>query len=265
MNIVEAYIKFNQQLLILISGLPECGKLSLGKKISRDFKIKLINQFQYYKKDYDKTIKLQDGTAIIDWYTDDSLDWNRFNEDINKYKKNGLVVVGFSMPDDKIKSQVDFHIHLTISKHACIEKRKLFLKENEESHKEEFDLIGSQTEKLIMNQLIYPYYLESIKKSTINKFINLNNKDDEQAYDETFDYLINQIEGYLYKGQKKNNLITPKVTEVTKSSDKKTSESISASMELLETPVYSYDDNPNMIEKYSSEEYDDDSGPIQLI
>ena len=43
MNILEAYIKYNGQLIIFISGLTGCGKTKLAKKLAFDYKCKILN------------------------------------------------------------------------------------------------------------------------------------------------------------------------------------------------------------------------------
>lgn len=270
MNIVEKYIHDKGQLLILVSGLPACGKLVLGKNISRDFKIKLIDQFDYYKKDYNVTATLPDGTELINWYTDDAIDWNKFNDDMNTLKKNGLVVVGISLPSDKIQSNVDYHIHLNLPKQLCIDRRKDFLEKNKEKYEEEYKLIGTQTEKLKMNQLVYPYYLESMKKSTINKFINMGEMSDDDVYDAAFDTLINFISKSVYG--KQHDISHSEITTDTKTDTKNkdgtettTSTSISATMELLDKPKYAYEDELDMVTKYSESDNDDNDGPIKFI
>lgn len=263
MNIVEAYIKFKGQLLIFISGLPGCGKLSLAKNICRDFKIKIIDQFDYHKKGYDIETNLSDGTQVVNWYSDEAIDWDRMNEDIEKFKKDGLIVVGFSLVENKITSAPDYHVHLNIAKQLCMDRRKEFLEKHKdkEEYKEEYKLVDTQTEKLIMNKLIYPYYLESIPKSKINKFINLNNTDDDQVYDIAFEALIDVINKFLQAKDKPINDVTktPKVTDVTKTDSLDT---ISASFELLEKPIYSYDDELDMLNKYNDEE---DDGQIKFV
>ena len=207
MNIIEAYIKFKGQLLIFISGLPGCGKLELAKNISEDFKLKIIDQYNYYIQDYSFTTKLPDGTEVVNWYTDDAIDWDRFNQDIKAMKGDGLLVIGISFPEDKIESKPDYHIHLNISKQACVERRKMFLEKHkdEENYGEDYKLIGSVTEKLKMNQLIFPYYLESIKKAKINKFININEMNNDVVYDTAFDALIDMIKKYLKQDNGQSN------------------------------------------------------------
>lgn len=50
MNVVEAYIKFRGQLVVLVSGLSGSGKTEIARNIERDFKLKFINLNDYYKK-----------------------------------------------------------------------------------------------------------------------------------------------------------------------------------------------------------------------
>ena len=202
-NIVEAYIEFNGQLIILVSGLPGCGKLTLANNISRDLKIKLLEQDNYFKKDYNDKIEVKvenDTIEIINWYTDDAIDWEKFNKDIDLYKDKGVVVSGFSLPIDKIINKIDFHIHLNISKQLCLERR---VKCSEQYKKSDI------VDKVIMNKFIYPYYIEARDKSKIDKYLNITNLNDDQVYDTVFDLIIEFIKNYIKnnetKFQKNNN------------------------------------------------------------
>ncbi|QKF94229.1 putative uridine kinase [Fadolivirus algeromassiliense] len=277
MNIVEAYIKFNKQLLIFISGLPGCGKLKLAKNVSRDFKIKIIDQYDYYKKDYNVTANLPDGTKLINWYTNDAIDWDKFNEDIDKLKVNGLIVIGVSLIESHITSKPDYHFHLNISKQLCMDKRKDFLKEHKDKYEEEYKVVNTPIEKLKMNQLIFPYYLESIKKSKVNKFININEMTDDQVYDMAFDTLIEMIKKYLKQDdeiqqtekQTSSEQKTPKVSNITNDTKQTDDdENISATFELLDKPKYSYDQELDMVTSLSDpDDYDSDKGegPIKIV
>lgn len=266
MNIIEAYIKYKGQLLLLISGLSGCGKLNLGKELADIFNITLIDEFNYYKKNYNEKIKLSNGDEIINWYTDDAIDWDRFNKDIDREKKNGVIVIGFSLPEDKIESSSDYHIHLNIPKQVCLEKRKIFLEKHKDTYPDEYKLSGSDTEKLKMNKLIFPYYLESTKKSKINRFVNVGLSDDSDIYDKVFDMIIEFINEFLYG----NNFVnsdskTPKVSRVTHQSD---TDSISISSTLLDEPEPLYDKNLDMITLLSSEDDEDDDdiiGPLTVF
>lgn len=254
MNIVETYIKFNNQLIILVSGLSGCGKLALGKNISRDFKITLLDQHNYYKKNYDVVTSLPDGTKIINWYTDDAIDWDKFNEEINKHKKDGVVIVGMSFPINRLNFESDYHIHLNISKQLCLEKRKEFLEKHKDEYADEYKIMNTPTEKLIMNQFIFPYYIESTKNSRVNKFVNINELTEEQVYDQVFEMLKDFIQQWLDNYNKSSETIdnkTPKVSKVSKvSKDVTTDSTISASIELLDEPQYLYDRNPDMFAEF---------------
>jgi cytidylate kinase len=199
MNVVEAYIKFKGHLVIFLSGMSGCGKTSIAKKLAQQFKITFLDQFSYYKTDYNKKITLPDGTEIINWHTDDAIDWDKLNKDISNNSKKGVIVSGFAFPIDKIKIDPDIHVHLSISKKICMEKRRKFLEKNKDKFSDEQKIIGTNTEKLKMNQIIFPYYLDTLKRMKVHKFINIHDLDNKQIYSEKFDYLIERIENFLYE------------------------------------------------------------------
>lgn len=190
-NKVEAYIEFNGQLIILISGLPGCGKLTLANNISRDFKILLLQQDDYFKKNYNITTEItveNDSNQVINWYTDDAIDWERLNHDINLHKEKGIVITGFSFPADKIISKIDIHIHLNISKQQCLERRAKCLEKYIQS-----DVI----DKTMMNKLIYPYYIDARNRSKIDNYINITNLNDDEVYDLAFDLILKFMDIYF--------------------------------------------------------------------
>lgn len=230
MNIIEAYIKFNGQFLILLSGLSGCGKTSIAKSLKKALNIEMIDQINYYKKDFDNMVTLPDGVEVVNLSTDDAYDWDLLNEDINKYKSKGLLVTGSALPEDKIKSHVDFHVHLTISKKECLERRQKYLEKHKDKYPEEYKLIDSVTEKLKINQLIFPYYLDVTKRSKINKFININEiQGDDDITDIVFDNIISFVQEYIkwfneFKYQEwkaKNVVVKSKKEESRKPSKKK--------------------------------------------
>lgn len=264
MNIVEAYIKFKGQFIILISGLPGCGKLNIAKSLSKDFKFKLLDQYNYYKKDYNEMSTLQDGTKVINWYNDNAIDWDKLKDDIEKDKKKGVIVVGISFPQDKIRG--DYHVHLTMSKQMCMDKRKEFLEKHKDENKydQEYKILNTPTEKLIMNQLIFPYYLEARKNSKIDKWINMDTiESEDDVYDIVFNHMLDIVKTYLAEHDKQ--IISEKTAKVTKDTET-CPETISSSIELLDEPRESYDRNTDMIEEYfmKPEDFDEGDGPVKL-
>ena len=197
MNIVEAYTLFKGQLIIMISGLSGCGKSNLAKRISRDFKIKHINQFEFYKTDYNKEVELPDGTSVTNWNTHDAIDWDKFNNAVNSEKSKGVVISGFALPDDHLDFKPDYHINLSISKKECLDRRREVLKKNKKKYKDEYELINTPVEKNKFYNLTVPFYEESLKNSKVNKFINIKDMDSKQVYDAVFDMIIDFIQTWL--------------------------------------------------------------------
>ena len=235
-NIVEKYIEMKGQFIILISGLPGCGKQEIGELIERDFKFKLLDTYNYYKTNYDKKIILGEDQEIINLYTDDAIDWDKLNEDINKFKSKGIVVIGMSIPQNRIIADVDFHIHLNISKQVSIDKLKEYVTLNKDKFPDDFKNIGTPFEKLKMNKLIYPYYLETTKLAKINKYISVKEMNNNQLYDMVFDVLIEFVQKYLNDSVKQNV--------------NKNTQNMNFNLELLNEPRYSYDDEMDMMKKY---------------
>lgn len=212
MNIVEAYIKFKKQLIIFISGMSGSGITQLAKNIANDFNTSIISYSNYYKKTENKVI-LTDGTEFINCNSDDTIDWKKLNDDIMNKKKNGVVVYSQSFPLDKLDNNlhVDFHIHIKLSKQNLFNRRKKFIERHPNLYKNEFDLINTENGKIIFNKYIYPYYLETINNTKINKWINANKYYDEtnnsyndKNYDIAFDYLMNVINNWLINYNKNN-------------------------------------------------------------
>jgi hypothetical protein len=206
MTIVEAYIKFNKQFILLVSGLSGSGKGRLSREIERDFNIKRINLDNYYKPDYKNIVVLPDKTPINDWDDPDSINWDSFNNDVNKLAPRGVIVSGVYFIKDKLDFSPDIHIHIKISKQNLLDKRHLFLENKKEDtrYKELYLIKGTSTETLVLNQLTYPHYYESIKQSNINKFFNINDKNIDELYEEVFDYIIKTIQIYLHNLKKKS-------------------------------------------------------------
>lgn len=254
-NIVEKYIEIVGQFVIGISGLPGCGKQTLGENLARDLKFKLINTYDFYKKPYDEKIMLKGGDGeemeIVNWYTDDAIDWDALNIDIEKYKKTGVVLVGMSLPfGTSININIDYHIHLNISKQVSMEKIHQFISDNKDTFPEDYAMLDTVFEKLKMNKLIYPYYLEATKNARILKYITVKEMNNDELYDMAFDVLMQWVQGYLNKNIKGE--------KGEKGESKKKSQNLDIKLELLDEPKYTYDEELDMIKKLEGEEdYDE--------
>jgi len=212
MNIVDAYIKFNSQLIILISGFSGSGKTVLARNIQRDFKLSFINLNDFYREDFNEIVDLGNNIKVVDWDNPESIDWNKFNMKINLDKAKGIVVSGFGFPKDKIDFKPDFHIRIDVPKPLLLDLRHKYLEENKDNKLNEFK--NTDTEKLILNKLSYGHYLKIKENSDYTYVYNLYGLKEEEStkldeitdktYDVIFDYVIKEIEKNVYKPRKKN-------------------------------------------------------------
>jgi uridine kinase len=222
MNIIEAIIRFNRQLIIYISGLPGSGKTFQAKQLSKDLKINVIYINDYYKE-YQKRenyisdnttdntidntidnrtdtnnndildtiddIKLQNDKYVKNQYSTKLLDIEKLNQDIDKLKSNGLIISGFPLPKDIINATIDFHIHISINQTTYIEYQQ--------KKKNPLDINDIE---LKYQKVIKPYYMNIIQNLNINKFINLKKfESKEKLYDEIWNLSIDYIKKWLKK------------------------------------------------------------------
>jgi len=250
MNVVEAYIKFRGQLIILMSGITGCKKTKFAKMLAKEFSIKFVDQMDYYVEKYDEKIDMPDGTKIINWYSDNAIDWDKLNTDINKYKNTGVIVTGFSFSKDRIDFDSDFHIHIKLSKKLCIEKRRKFLQKYQKKYPDEYSVINTEKELLLMNKLIYPYYLESLKNSSINKFINMDELDDEKAYDTIFDSVIEYIQDWHSKNRQVDK--TESIGDIETTSSAKNTSNNAISNDSDDSDIVDEENGPVLFQRYKT-------------
>jgi tRNA A37 threonylcarbamoyladenosine biosynthesis protein TsaE len=198
MNIVEEYINRNKQLVILISGFSGSGKTVLARSLLKDinrnnkkyeFTFLNLNDFFKSEDEYKNIVEVGD-LKVVDWDSPDSINWEEFNKKINSVKSNGVIVSGFAFPKDKISFDVDFHIHLKISKDDLIKNRSVYANEKLDDKTSRISEVGEEIEKRILNKVTFPHYLKSLETSVINKFINIKYDMLKEAYDEMFDYIM---------------------------------------------------------------------------
>jgi hypothetical protein len=208
MSTLDEYIKYNSGLIILISGLSGSNRSIVAKEIERDFKIKLISLDSYCKKNNDKIFELPNNKKITDWEHIDTYDWDKFNSDIEQHNPSGVVAYGDYFPTFKLKIAPDFHIHVKISKERLIEKRKEQIEKYPEKHAEMMKLINNDDFVLMVNKMIYPYYIEYRDKSKIDKYVNSDKNNTDELYEQVFGYIMFTMTKFLteyFSTKKKNN------------------------------------------------------------
>jgi len=194
MNIVEAYIKKFGQLIILVSGFSGSGKTTLAREIERDFKIKFVNLNDFFKEGYNDVVNLGHDIKVIDWDNPNAINWEKFNETIEKEKQSGIVVSGFSFPADRLKFKYNFHINVYIKKDKLIEKRQKYLEENKDNPLNEIS--DERTQLMIINNLTFKHFLATKDKNAY--VIDSSELTPDEIYDKIFEYIIKGIEKVVY-------------------------------------------------------------------
>lgn len=198
-NIINAYVNYHKQFVILISGLSGTNKSKIAGKIASKLKFKCLDTRDFIDMDTSEEVELPNKKVVKVWK---NYLWDKIIGEIEKYKENGIVVCGEFFPSNKLeKIKIDLHIHIKLSKQNIIKKRLEYI-ENSTDKKKYHD---NETESLIISQIIYPYYLEIIQKSIINKFINgneiiENSKEAEfieKIYDISIDTIVDHVVDYL--------------------------------------------------------------------
>lgn len=199
-NIIDAYLKYNNQFVVIISGLSGTNKSKICQKISNKLNFTYLNTRNFIDKDNYNELELPNQKKVKVWYT---YDWSKLIEKVKENKQNGVILCGEYFPADKLGDlYIDQHYHIKLGKQNIIKKRLEYINSLKEEEKKDYH--DEETETLIINQSVYPYYLEILQKSHINKFINVNEmiemKEEEyieKVYDIILDNIINHIVEYL--------------------------------------------------------------------
>ena len=88
MNIIDAYIKYNNQLIFILSGFSGTKKSHIAELLSRDTKLKLLSLKNYYIKEKGEKIKLPNDKEVTSYDNIDVIDWDKLVDDIKKYQDN---------------------------------------------------------------------------------------------------------------------------------------------------------------------------------
>ena len=207
MNIVQAYIKFKGQYIILISGFSGSGKTKISRFIADQLNFQHVNISHFYRPfdvyDTNKNyISLKDGYKVLNWdNVYKSVDWDKLNDFVDKNKINGIVIVGFGFPKDLVKFNPDSHIHIKVSKKTLIENRNSFIEKHNTPGK---DIPVANRDIIILNSVTYPVYLKLMQDSKIDKYINTNEMSIEKSKEEVFSYLMSITNKWLKDNSHKN-------------------------------------------------------------
>lgn len=201
MNIVQAYTKFNNGLVILMAGFSGTGKTEYSRFLSELFGFKLVDLTEFYLelKEYDKEENYEttkDGIKVLKWDNIyESVNWEKFNTFVESNKKDGLIIYGFGFPAKLLKFVPDFHILIKVSKQKLLENRAKFI-ENHTTDQTEIPK-KIEEERLVLNTVTYPLYLKISEESKFTKVVNTNEMTKDQVKEDLFGYLMAMINKWL--------------------------------------------------------------------
>jgi shikimate kinase len=193
-NIIDAYLEYNKQLVIIVSGLSGSNKSKIGQNLAKELNLEFINTRDYIDKEKYEEIELPNKEKVKIY---NNYKWDEIIEKINKEKSKGVIVCGEYFPKDNLNDLfITLHLHIKLSKQNIIKKRLEYIDSLDDDKKKNYK--DNDTEVLIINQIIYPYYLDILQKSHINKFINANeyfesDDFDNKVTDRIFEEVINTI------------------------------------------------------------------------
>lgn len=132
-------------------------------------------------------ITFSNGVKMKNWDCKEALNIDKMNNAITEHlSKEGVIFSGFACRDEWFTMKIDFHIHLQIDIDTCYLRRQ---EQGKDSVK-----MGH----IIVKELVYPFYMETLKKSRIDFTIDANKKT-EKTLDKIITCLIQSADTILLK------------------------------------------------------------------
>ena len=175
--LITQYLEKKGQLLICISGLSGAGKTYNSCLLAKLINLPHFDQDDFCNASY-KMPKFQfsNGLEQPNWDCKEAINLDYMNKIINKYISKGIIFSGFACRDNWFEHKIDLQIHLSINEETCYTRRQ--------EQKKDDPIDG----KVIVKELVYPFYQQTLKYSRIDYTIDANIKSDE-----TLDLIIDKM------------------------------------------------------------------------
>lgn len=184
-----------------ISGLSATGKTTIGRRIENDFlidevkHIEFIDQDWYYKDNKPKVL-LSSGENVSNWDCVEAIYWGTLNADIKyKLKSRDVLLVGFALWESLMEFPIERHVHLTYSQSHCKKDIQKCIDGRIRSKKLK-TLEKREKDRLMVEEIVFPFYLETLKKSKIDDLIAVyDEKDNRRDINE----LVREVEMHFFQ------------------------------------------------------------------
>ena len=188
MNILEAYVKKYNQIIILVIGMPCSNKSDIAKELKIDLDLPIININNYLFKNKFKEVEF-DGVKFKIRDDTENYNWDKFNKDVGELKSSGVIIYGNYIDSSKIDFNIDFSFFYSLNVNLC---QKIL------SEKKLLNISDAEEKKIYFEKIFNPKYLELKTNIKFNKFFNIKeNTVFSASYDEIFDLLMELIKSKL--------------------------------------------------------------------
>jgi uridine kinase len=160
-------------MIIAISGFSGAGKSTHGKQLASELGFQYLDLDDFYLRGNLPKVKLSDGSVKNNYDSLDSLDIKGFQKEVKEMSKNGnLVITGFALREEILGDIKPYlHLHILLDKKTSLERRK---------HKfKHYDAQKKKKEKMMLDEVAYPFYLETLAKSKIDYFLDGQDESDK--------------------------------------------------------------------------------------
>jgi len=196
-TVLDAYYKVYGQFILAISGLSGCNKRSVARELSKYINAKLIDQYDYYKQNFSEIITISgkdNSIDIVNWDSDDAIDWDKFNKDVIEYSKTSKVIIlSVNLKTSLIKFNVDYNVYLNVNKSDCVKKRLKILEKSTDEDSDDRKLFKNNLFETKMYNVTFPYNEKTIKETKINKFIKISDMNAETIADVIWELVKNYL------------------------------------------------------------------------
>lgn len=160
-------------MFLAISGISGSGKSTIGLQLSKDLGLKYIDIDSFYisNKPY---ITLSNNVTVKNWDCLEALDITNLKLKIKEEASKGLILVGFTLRDDlfdEVKPHCHIHLSSGKTKDEIIQR---CIKSRQQSKSLNLD-------ELNVREVVYPFYMETCTKSTINHIIEVYHNNERKS------------------------------------------------------------------------------------
>ena len=164
-------------MFLVISGISGSGKSTIGLQLARTLNLTYVDLDSFYlpQKPY---VTLSNNAKVKNWDCLESLNIEAVKLTIKEKAPNGLLLVGFTLRDDIFNEFKPLcHIHLSTGRtkdqiiERCIASRQ---------QSKTFSTSSALVDELMVKEVVYPFYTETITKSTITHIVEVFEHDGQR-------------------------------------------------------------------------------------